>query len=278
MSILNERRSNGREHRSGECLAELPVRLIVPNPDQPRRTFDEAGIAELAKSIEHVGLIQPLIVRRAGRGYELIAGERRLRAVKMLGYKTVACIVDSSSNEDDSALRAMVENLQREDLHFFEEAECFAALLNRLGATQEELGSRIGKSQSYIANKLRLLKLSQAVRSIVAEKGLTERHARALLRLRSEMERIEAAERMASEAMTIKEAERLVDSMLSDTRRASRRSPKMIRIFRDYRVFINTVASACDQLRESGLVVDFDQKDKENGVELSISITQQSSK
>ncbi|MBO4848247.1 MAG: ParB/RepB/Spo0J family partition protein [Clostridia bacterium] len=275
--MISKRKTSGREDRTGARLAELPVRLIVPNRDQPRRTFDEESIRELAASIEQVGLIQPLVVRRSCRGYELIAGERRLRAVRSLGAKTVRCLVEEPADDGDPALMAIVENLQREDLHFFEEAECFSSLMGRMGVTQEELGARVGKSQSYIANKLRLMKLSPGTRRIVVSSSLTERHARALLRLRTDEERELAAERMAAEGMSIREAEKLVDSMLEEGTKSGKgraRRPKMIRIFKDYRVFLNTVGAACEQLRESGLAVSFDQNETEGGIEIVIGITQ----
>ena len=155
-------------------LVELALDSIVPNPAQPRKTFDDESISELAQSIRQVGLIQPLVVRKNGETYELIAGERRLRALRSLGSEKALCIVDNSAVDADSALMAVVENLQREDLNYFEEAECYKALLDELKLTQEELASRLGKSQSFIANKLRILKLSPEVREAVGLYGLSE--------------------------------------------------------------------------------------------------------
>ena len=277
MALFGAKKESKQEEAPAVRLEELPVDLILPNPDQPRRGFDEEGIAELAASIEQVGLIQPLVVRRESEHYVLIAGERRLRAVKLLGRTRVSCIVSSAAGDDNAALMAIVENLQREDLHYFEEAECYAALLDKLGITQDELGERIGKSQSFIANKLRLLKLSPALRRAAVEGKLSERHTRALLKLTTDAERGEAIKRIAAKNLSVKETERLVDSMLEEADQnaaGARPRPKIIRIFRDYKLFINTVNSACDQLRESGLEVAVEQTDRDNGVDIVIRISQ----
>lgn len=261
-------------------LEELPVRLIYPNPSQPRREFDEGGIAELAASIKELGLIQPIIVRSVDGYFELVAGERRLRAVKLLGHKTVKCIVDRSLGDADSSLMAIVENLQREDLHFFDEAECYAGLIERLHITQEELAARVGKSQSFISNKLRLLKLSPKVRSAVRRTGLSERHVRAIVRL-DENAQQEAVMKIARGGLSVKASERLVDSMLRERRDKPDRpaaKPRIIRIFKDYKLFLNTIDSACGQLRESGLDVIVRQDEIENGIEILIRVSQPNEK
>ena len=278
VAIFNFKKDNAKHRELGKRLEEVPVALIVPNPNQPRQTFDDAGIAELAASISQVGLIQPLVVRKAGETYELIAGERRLRAVRSLGYEKVQCIVDGGLGEEDSALMAIVENLQREDLHFFEEAESYAALLEKLHLTQEELALRIGKSQSFIANKLRMLRFSPRVREAVIENGLTERHARALLRLNSDEERERVIEKVALGSLSVKDTEKLVESMLNAAfdgkQEGARPRPKIIRIFKDYKLFVNTVNTACEQLRESGLNVDVEQTEHDGGVDIVIKVSQ----
>ena len=259
-------------------LENVPVALISPNPHQPRQSFDDESIAELAASIKQVGLIQPLVVRKVGSTYELIAGERRLRAIKTLGYETVQCIVDGELGDEDSALMAIVENLQREDLHFFEEAESYHALLQKLHITQDELALRIGKSQSFIANKLRMLRLSPEVREAIVLNALTERHTRALLRLGSDEERLAAVKKIASETLSVKDTEKLVESMLNAAfdgkRDGAKPRPRIIRIFKDYKLFVNTVNSACNQLRESGLNVEVEQTEHEGGVDIVIKVSQ----
>ncbi|MCR5611764.1 MAG: ParB/RepB/Spo0J family partition protein [Clostridiales bacterium] len=277
MAIFGTKKDHKQESDPRILIENIPTGRILPNPDQPRKAFDDESISELAASIQQVGLIQPLIVRKNGENYVLIAGERRLRAVKLLAWPTVQCIISEVSGEEDAALMAIVENLQREDLHFFEEAECYAALLDKLGVTQDELAVRLGKSQSFIANKLRILRLSPEIRSSVTELGLTERHARALLRLNTDSEREAAVSKIAAKSLSVKETEKLVDSMLASSEKTSsgaKPRPKIIRIFRDYKLFINTVNSACDQLRDSGLTVFVEQTDRENGVDITIRISQ----
>ena len=163
-------------------VLRLGVETIRPNPRQPRRLFDEGALRELAASIRRHGVVQPLVVRRRSDGWELVAGERRLRAARLAGLATVPC-VEAEVDERESALLALVENLQRRDLHYFEEAAAIANYLRQTRSTQEEAAAELGRSPSAVANKLRLLRLSPACQALLLEKGLTERHARALLRL-----------------------------------------------------------------------------------------------
>lgn len=276
MTIFNFKKDMTKQQ--GKRLEDLPVALIIPNPNQPRQSFDDDSIAELAASIKQVGLIQPLVVRKLGDKYELIAGERRLRAVRSLGYETVQCIVDGDLGDEDSALMAIVENLQREDLHFFEEAESYAALLEKLNITQDELAVRIGKSQSFIANKLRMLRLSPEVREEVVLNGLSERHARALLKLNSDDERRAVIAKTASGSLSVKDTERLIDGMLNAAfdgkKEGAKPRPRIIRIFKDYKVFVNTINLACNQLRESGLNVQVEQTEHDDGVDIVIKVSQ----
>lgn len=278
MALFGFKKDITKQHEPRKRLEEVPVALIIPNPHQPRQSFDDESIAELAASIKQVGLIQPLVVRKVGDTYELIAGERRLRAVKSLGMDRVQCIVDGELGEEDSALMAIVENLQREDLHFFEEAESYAALLQKLNITQDELALRIGKSQSFIANKLRMLRLSPEVREAVVRNGLTERHTRALLRLNSEADRQEVISRVAAGSLSVKETDKLVENMLNAAfdgkKDGAKPRPRIIRIFKDYKLFVNTVNTACEQLRESGLNVEVEQTEHENGVDIVIKVSQ----
>ena len=163
----------------------LPPEDIVPNPSQPRRVFEEDGLRELAESIRRWGVLQPLTVRRREGKWELVAGERRLRAAKLAGLTAVPCL-PIEAEDADSALLALTENLQRRDLHFLEEAAALSAYLQKTGETQEELAAKLGRSPSALANKLRLLRLSPACRELLVKNGLTERHARCLLRLEDE--------------------------------------------------------------------------------------------
>ncbi|MBR6006901.1 MAG: ParB/RepB/Spo0J family partition protein, partial [Clostridia bacterium] len=269
MALFDLLKTKKTEHT--RALEEVAVSLIVPNPAQPRKTFDEESINELARSIEQVGLIQPIVVRKNGPTFELISGERRLRAIKSLGWEKVLCIVDRQTQDADSALMAVIENLQREDLNFFEESESYRTLLDELQLTQDELALRLGKSQSFIANKLRLLKLDKDARDAVAKYNLTERHARAVLKLDSDEQRLDALVRIGEGRLSVHESERLVDRMLNemfDRRRSGAKPrPVIVRLVKDYRVFMNTVNVACDQLRSGGVDVDVDQTDREDGVD-----------
>jgi len=255
----------------------IDITLIDPNPNQPRRTFDEDSLKELAESIRQVGLIQPLLVRKNGGRYELVAGERRLRASKMIGLTKVECIVQKDMREERSAMVALIENLQREDLHFIEEAECYASLLEIYGLTQEELAERLGKSQSFIANKLRLLKLSPAVQIALSEASLTERHARALLQLRDEALQLSAIEKIGEKGMSVKETEAFVEKTLNsrfDAREAGAKPrPLILRMVKDYRLFMNSINASVNQLREAGMVVLVEQSDRPDGVDIAIHVT-----
>ncbi len=267
---------NGDGNKGAKRLAEISVASIHPNPYQPRTTFDEESIAELAQSIKQVGLLQPLLVRKVEGGYELVAGERRLRAVTSLGMEKVPCIVQQDIEDESSAMMALIENLQREDLHYLEEAQCYQKLLETYGLTQEELAGRLGRSQSSIANKLRLLKLSDSVKTAMAEKGLSERHARALLKLKDDEQRLEMVEEIAEKGLSVKETEQLVEKKLGKSeggKAAPKQHQKMMHLVRDYRLFMNTINIAVNQLRESGMTVEVEQQDRQDGVDIKISVT-----
>lgn len=263
--------------KGSKRLVEVNVASIHPNPYQPRATFDEESIAELAQSIQQVGLLQPLLVRKVDDGYELVAGERRLRAVTSLGMEKVACIVQQDIEDESSAMMALIENLQREDLHYLEEAQCYQKLLETYGLTQEELANRLGKSQSSIANKLRLLKLSDEVKAAMTEKRLSERHARALLKLADDKQRLDAVEKIAEKGLSVKETEQMVEKTLNkaydEKQDGAKPRPKLMRIVRDYRLFMNTINQAVNQLRESGMTVEVEQSDRADGVDIKISVT-----
>ena len=263
--------------KGSKRLVEVNVASIHPNPYQPRATFDEESIAELAQSIQQVGLLQPLLVRKVDDGYELVAGERRLRAVTSLGMEKVACIVQQDIEDESSAMMALIENLQREDLHYLEEAQCYQKLLETYGLTQEELANRLGKSQSSIANKLRLLKLSDEVKAAMTEKRLSERHARALLKLTDDKQRLDAVKRIAEKGLSVKETEQMVEKTLNkaydEKQDGAKPRPKLMRIVRDYRLIMNTINQAVNQLRESGMTVEVEQSDRADGVDIKISVT-----
>lgn len=251
-------------------LMVLPIDCIKPNPHQPRHSFDEESLGELAESIRQAGLIQPLVVRKTMRGFELIAGERRLRACRRLGMREIPCVVQSFTAEVDSALMALIENVQREELHFLEEAECYRSLLKTYSITQEQLAEQLGKSQSFLANKLRLLRLSPAVRRAMLDAGLTERHARALLRLSDEKLQLEVIGKIQERRLNVKDTERLVDRTIAAVSAPPR--PKLLRLLKDYRLFLNTVKCGAEQLRDTGLKVELVQTDLEDGVDMLVRV------
>jgi len=250
-------------------LKELPIGSIRPNPSQPRKSFDDEGLSELADSIRQVGLIQPLVVRRMEGYFELVAGERRLRACKLLNLETVPCLVQQDVYEEDSAMMALIENLQRENLHYLEEAECYAALITNYGLKQEELAERLGRSQSSIANKLRVLRLPPAVKKAMTEARMTERHARALLRIRDEATQLAIVDEVREKGLSVKDTEKLVDKTLNrmyDEKQAGAvPRPKVLRYIRDYRLFTNSITAACRQLAETGMKVEYDKEETEDG-------------
>ena len=248
-------------------VARISVTEIRRNPAQPRRNFDEEALLTLASSIKRHGILQPLIVRRlAIGGYELIAGERRLRAALLAGIREVPCLVRKST-ADESAELAIIENLQRRDLNMFEEASAIASLCARYSLTQEELGRRLAVSQSYIANKLRLLRLSEEAQEIISRGNLTERHARAVLRLPEE-KRIPALAKMAAEAMNVATAERYVERLLTEKKPRSRHTG----VIKDIRIFYNSLDRAVKLVKESGIGIRSERHESEDAIEVIIRI------
>lgn len=244
---------------------------IRPNPRQPRRLFDEEGLRELAASVRRHGILQPLTVRRRDGGWELVAGERRLRAAKLAGLETVPCI-EAAVDERESALLALVENLQRQDLHYFEEAAAIADYLRRSGATQEEAAAELGRSPSAVANKLRLLRLAPACQALLLEKGLTERHARALLRLEDGEERLAAARHIAERHLNVAQTEQYIERRLQElqTQPPSRRRTYIIK---DVRLFLNSVDRGLRLMREAGVDATCSREDEGDDILLSIRIS-----
>ena len=198
----------------------LPARSIKPNPEQPRRVFDPDALAELAESIGRHGIIQPLSVRRVGNSYELIAGERRLRAAQMAGLTEIPCIV-MNMDDTESGVVALVENLQRQDLDFVEEAVGISRLIQLRSLSQEQAARMLGKSQSAVANKLRLLRHSPEVLRAIREGNLTERHARALLKLPTEEEKLSVIAVILRQGLSVSRTEAYIDKLLTDRSQAS---------------------------------------------------------
>ncbi len=247
----------------------LPVDTILPNPNQPRRIFDAAGLEELADSIRAVGLLQPLTVCRRESQWELVAGERRLRAARLAGLEEVPCLSVQTDGQSSSLL-ALVENLQRRDLDFWEEATALRRLIDTYHISQEEAARHIGKSQSAVANKLRLLKLPQEALVLLREGGASERHARSLLRLETEEQQLECARRIVEQGFTVAQTEGLVDSLLSAQPVSPRKKPTFI--IKDVRLFLNTVTRSLDLMRSAGVDAQCSRQDSDEAITLTIRI------
>ena len=254
-------------------VLQLPAAEIRPNPRQPRRVFDEAGLRELAASIRAHGVLQPLTVRRTAEGWELIAGERRLRASRLAGLETVPCI-ESAAGDEESALLALIENLQRQDLHYFEEAAAIGDYIRRTGVTQEEAARQLGRSPSALANKLRLLRLSPACREQLVKSGLTERHARCLLRIEDESERLAALRYIADHQLNVAQTEQYIERQLAALQ-ATPPAGRRTFILKDVRLFLNSVDHGLRLIRSAGVDAACDRQETEEDILLTIRIPKQ---
>ena len=255
-------------------IEEILIDKVIPNPYQPRRSFSQVGLEELSASIKAYGILQPISVRRIGEDrYELIAGERRLKAARLAELKTIPAIINDNYTDADSAILAIIENLQREDLNFMEEAEGYANLIEDHGFTQQSLAERIGKNQSTIANKLRILRLETNVKKRLLENGLTERHARALLRLPDGELREEALDRIIKKSLNVKETEQLITAMVEHVGKEEKANPtKKIKSFLNYRIYINTLKQAYEAIKERQENAQFEQIDRGEYVEVTVKI------
>ena len=258
---------------SGRVLF-LPVDAIQPNPNQPRTVFSPAELHELADSIRSLGVLQPLTVRRRDGSWELVAGERRLRAAKLAGLEEVTCL-SIQADSQSSSLLALVENLQRKDLDFWEEALALRRLIDDFHLSQEEAARRIGKSQSSVANKLRLLRLPPQVLSLLREGGCSERHARALLRLEDGDRQLALAQRVVREGMTVAQTEAAVEAALSaPPPKKQQRRPTFV--VKDVRLFLNTITRSLDLMRSAGVDAQCRREDTEEEILLTIHIPRRS--
>lgn len=253
-----------RRPEEGRSLAWLDLSALSAGPFQPRREFDEGGIMELAESIRKYGLLSPLVVRRtAGGRYELIAGERRLRALKKLG-RTHADAIVTPAFDLDAALIALEENLEREQLHFFEEAEAYRRLVREHGLSLEELSRRLGRSVSAISNKMRLMQIEDDIRRQIRESGLSERHARELLRLRSPEDRRRALTQAISGRLSVRALEKLVDRILEGQKKKPRAK------ISDERLYINAVLNTVKKLNSAGVAAVSRVVEREDAVEVIV--------
>ncbi len=258
-------------------VVDLDVSTIVSNPFQPRSVFDEDSIAELARTIQTHGVIQPVVVRFRNGAYELIAGERRWRAVRQLGWSTIPAIV-REMNDAQTASAALIENLQREGLTPIEEAVAYQQLLEMHGLTQESLAQRLGKGQSTIANKLRLLHLPEAVQQALLARQVTERHARALLALPSEEMQLRLLQEAIERGWNVKQLEERVKSAIAKLERQKPQRPKKRGLSRDVRLAVNTIRQSLEMIEKTGFQVECQEKDESDFIEFVIRVPKSGAK
>ena len=245
---------------------------LQPNPVQPRRNFDDEGLAELSESIKSYGILNPLTVRLRGGRYELVAGERRLRAAKMAGLTEVPCLL-VDVNMEDASLLALVENLQRQDLDFIEEAAGIRQLILLFGMSQEEAARRLGKSQSAVANKLRLLRLPPDVLDALKEHGLTERHGRALLRLQDADLQRSALQHIIEKELSVAATDAYIEALLNaGDAREEKPAARRTFVLKDVRVFLNTVSRSLELMKQGGIEAGMHREETEDALILTISI------
>ena len=233
-------------------IIQVPLSKIVPNPYQPRKEFELEALSELADSIRQYGVLQPLLVS-PGKGdtYILIAGERRLRASNMAGLGTVPVIVSEYTTQQIAEI-ALIENLQRKDLHYLEEAEGYLKLLNTFHLTQESMAVRVGKKQSTIANKLRLMRLPVSLRNKLLDSDLTERHARVLLKLENEEVQKAVLQKVIRDQLNVKQTEVLVEKTLKEAGKLNQKKPRLM-IVSDVRIYLNSIREVMDTVKKSGI-------------------------
>ena len=268
-----------------ERIIRLDIDLLKPNPFQPRKQFDPIQLEELSRSITEKGLIQPIIVRPLGEQYEIVAGERRWRAAIKAGFKDIPSIV-RNMQDSEMAQVALIENLQRADLNYFEEAEGYRKLIEEFRMTQEEVATRVGKSQPTVANKMRILKIDPVVKDNIMVELLTERHVRALLRLKTTDEQLLVLKEVYEKDLTVKDTEDLITAFLEGRSpimerpegTESEQEPKepkgqtIRRVSSDYRIYVNTIRAAVKTILDSGIDVTMEQTETDEGMQLTILI------
>lgn len=253
-------------------VVKVPIDTIFPNPYQPRKNFDDAALEDLSASIAQYGVLQPLLVSPAEDGrYMLIAGERRLRASKMAKLAEVPVIISEYTSQQIAEI-ALIENLQREDLHYLEEAEGYEKLMNQFHITQEAMAARVGKKQSTIANKLRLLRLSAPVRKVLMDAELSERHARALLKLPDDEKRLEVLESIVAKNFSVRQTEEYINKLLDGKSEEKR---KRMVIVNDVRIYLNSIKQVVDAVKTAGIPVAMEQTLEGDEVIISVRIKNQ---
>ncbi|WP_338450422.1 nucleoid occlusion protein [Niallia oryzisoli] len=270
LEIENTAESDLEEIVKNEEIKKIPIDQIVPNRFQPRTIFDDEKIEELSRTIHTHGIIQPIVVREFGRdSYEIIAGERRWRAMKKLGWDLVPAII-KNFNDTETASVALIENLQREELSPIEEAIAYGKLLELHQLTQEALAQRLGKGQSTVANKLRLLKLPQEVQDALLNKTITERHARSLIPLKNPEKQVKLLEEIIEKNLNVKQTEDRVAKLLEQT--VEKPKPKRKAFSKDMRIAVNTIRQSLSMVTDSGIKLDTQEEEHEEYYQFTIKI------
>lgn len=254
-----------------EEVQRIATEKLLPNPYQPRKQFKSEDLLSLAESIKENGILQPLLARRINNSdyYEIIAGERRLRAAILANLATVPCLIVDCDYEE-SAVYSIIENIQRSDLSFFEEAQAISQMQNHFGMTQEQIAKRLGKSQSALSNKLRLLKLPADVRYFIEKEGLTERHARALLKLESEKQMWTALNLIKYKGWNVQQTEEYINSVTNKAVKPHKNN--IVKIFKDVRIFVNTVNKAINTMKEAGIPAESNKTETDDYIEFFVRI------
>lgn len=256
---------------SKEKVVQIKLDYLQPNPYQPRRSFPQAKIAELTQSIRTYGLLHPIVVRRVGRAYQIVAGERRAIACRSLGWITIPAIV-REINDSALAAMALIENLQREDLNYLDEAAGYAMLIQKFNLTQEVLAQRLGKSQSTIANKMRLLKLPGEVKNLLLKEQLTERHARALLKLDSAEQQQKMVQEIIQRDLTVSDTEKKIEQMVKH-KKIDKPVIRRKGAVQDMRIFLNTLREAVKIIERAGLRPEMEEKVEPHCIEVTIRLS-----
>ncbi len=255
-------------------VLEISVESVISNPYQPRKSFSQASLKELSQSIRAYGVLQPISVRKIGEEkYELIAGERRVKAARLAELTTIPAIVSNEFSDKDSAILAIIENLQREDLNFIEEAEGYLSLIEDHGLTQQELSRQIGKNQSTIANKLRILRLDDEIKEELLEEDLTERHARALLKLPDKEMQLSVLKKITDKSLNVKKTEELIQNLLDELASEKNSNVKQrIKSFMNYKIYINTIKQAYRAIKDKQYGAEFEEIDRGDFIEVIVKI------
>ena len=255
-------------------VVKIPTNQIFPNPYQPRKTFSDESLADLCASIKEYGVLQPLLVSPSDDGrYMLIAGERRLRASRMANLSEVPVIISDYTSQQIAEI-ALIENLQRGDLHFLEEAEGYEQLMNEFHLTQEAMAARVGKKQSTIANKLRLLRLTGPVRKVLVDAGLSERHARALLKLEDETKRLEVLAVVVEKGFSVRQTEEYIAKLLDAGEKEKEKKRRLV-IVNDVRIYLNSIKQVVNSIKDVGIPVNMEQTIEGDEVIISLRIKNQ---